>query len=395
LRVVITSSRRAGYLSIRFPYDASILSAVKNVPGRIWNQDAKEWLIPDDQASRNSLLHALQELGSFGADEQRERGSGGAESLIARFVEALETRHYSPRTIQAYTAWLKRFAACHRGQSPRSLGAKAINEFLTMLAVSEKVSASTQNQALAALLFFFRHVLNSPIDDLGEVVRAKKPVRLPVVLSREEIRALFATMRDEKLLAAQLMYGTGMRLSECLCLRVQDIDFSRNEIVIRGGKGAKDRITMFPGTLRSQLQSHLQTIKRIHEKDLSEGWGRVQLPDNLEQKYPNAPAEWPWQWVFPQERRWVDTATGKQGRHHMDESLLQRAIHEAVGKAGLTKRASCHTLRHSFATHLIEDGYDIRTVQELLGHSDVKTTMIYTHVLNRGPSGVRSPIDRL
>lgn len=395
MRVELTASARSGYLSVRFPYDRAIITAVKKVSGRIWDFDAKEWIIPDNQISKDSLLQELAELESFNSIAQPERGPSGAEQLFVQYVEALETRHYSPRTIQAYTAWLKRFAECHRGRSPRSLGEKEINAFLTKLAVAEKVSASTQNQALAALLFFFRHVINNPVCKIGEVIRAKKAKRLPVVLSREEIRAIFSNLCDEKLLAAKLMYGTGMRLMECLCLRVQDIDLSRNEIIIRGGKGAKDRVTMFPESLKKQLQEHLSIVKRIHENDLSEGCGRVHIPNNLEQKYPNATAEWPWQWIFPQERRWLDPITGKQGRHHMDESLLQRAVHDAVLKSGLTKRASCHTFRHSFATHLIEDGYDIRTVQELLGHSDVKTTMIYTHVLNRGPSGVRSPIDRL
>ena len=390
----MTSTHR-GYLSVRFPYDTAIITAVKKVSGRIWDLDAKEWIIPDNQRSKDSLLQELSELESFNSIPQPDCGPSGAGKLFVKYVEALETRHYSPRTIQAYTAWLKRFAECHRGKSPRALGEKEINDFLTKLAVSEKVSASTQNQALAALLFFFRYVVNNPVGDLGEVIRAKKPKRLPVVLSREEIRAIFSNLSDEKLLAAKLMYGTGIRLMECLCLRVQDIDFSRNEILIRAGKGGKDRVTMFPDSLKMQLHAHLSVVKNIHEKDIVEGWGRVPLPNNLAQKYPNAPAEWAWQWVFPQDRKWKNAATGEQGRHHMDESLLQRAVHDAVLKSGLTKRASCHTFRHSFATHLIEDGYDIRTVQELLGHSDVKTTMIYTHVLNRGPSGVRSPIDRL
>ena len=270
-----------------------------------------------------------------------------------------------------------------------------INAFLTHLAVKEKVSASTQNQALSALLFLYRHVIGREVGDLGEVIRARKPTRLPVVMTREEVKAVLANLTGDKWLMASLMYGAGLRLMECLRLRVQDIDFSRNEILVRDGKGAKDRITMLPESLKIPLQEHLKKVKAIHERDLADGWGRVQMPTALDRKYPNAPKDWRWQWVFPQENRWINPKTKEQGRHHVDESLVQKAVRDAVAKAGLTKRATCHTFRHSFATHLLEGGYDIRTVQELLGHSDVKTTMIYTHVLNRGPAGVRSPVDGL
>ena len=270
-----------------------------------------------------------------------------------------------------------------------------MNQFLTHLAVKENVSASTQNQALSALLFFYRHVIGREVGDLGEVIRARKPTRLPVVMTRDEVKAVMANLTGDKWLMASLMYGAGLRLMECLRLRVQDIDFSRNEILVRDGKGAKDRITMLPESLNIPLQEHLKRVKAIHERDLSEGWGRVQMPDVLDRKYPNALSDWRWQWVFPQENRWINPKTREQGRHHIDESLVQKAVRDAVAKAGLTKRATCHTFRHSFATHLLEGGYDIRTVQELLGHSDVKTTMIYTHVLNRGPAGVRSPMDGL
>jgi integron integrase len=261
--------------------------------------------------------------------------------------------------------------------------------------LKENVSSSTQNQALSALLFLYRYVLGRELGEFGDVIRARRPKRLPVVLTREEGKAVLAQLTGDKWLMASLMYGAGLRLMECLRLRVQDIDFARNEILVRDGKGGKDRMTMLPKSLKKPLEDHLRRVEAAHEKDLAEGWGRVPLPDALDRKYPNASREWRWQWVFPPEHRWTNPKTGEQGRHHVDESLLQKAFKQAVAKAGLTKRATCHTLRHSFATHLIEAGYDIRTVQELLGHKDVRTTMVYTHVLNRGGCGVKSPVDDL
>ena len=275
------------------------------------------------------------------------------------------------------------------------MGGLEINAFLTHLVIKERVSASTQNQALAALLFLYRYVLGREVGELGDVVRARRPRRLPVVLTREEVKAVLRELHGDKWLMGSLRYGAGLRLMECLRLRVQDIDVARNEILVRDGKGAKDRVTMLPESLKKPLQDQLQKVKAIHEKDLRDGYGRVPLPDALDRKYPNASREWRWQWVFPQEHRWVNAKTGEQGRHQVDESIVQKAFKQAVARAGLTKRATCHTLRHSFATHLIEAGYDIRTVQELLGHKDVRTTMIYTHVLNRGGRGVKSPVDAL
>lgn len=315
--------------------------------------------------------------------------------LLDRVRDALRARHYSRRTEETYVQWIRRFVVFHSVKHPAEMGEAEINAFLTHLAVEEHVSASTQNQALSALLFLYRHVIGREVGDLGNVVRARKPVRLPVVMTREEVRAVLANLTGDKWLIASLLYGSGLRLMECLRLRVQDIDFSRNEILVRHGKGAMDRITMLPVLLKTPLQEHLKRVKAIHERDLTAGWGCVPMPDALDRKYPNAPNERRWQWVFPQENRWRNAKSGEEGRHHIDESLVQKAVQTAATRAGLTKRATCHTFRHSFATHLIEGGYDIRTVQELLAYKDVKTTMIYTHVLNRGPSGVRSPVDAL
>lgn len=315
--------------------------------------------------------------------------------LLDQLRESLHARHYSLRTEQTYCNWVKRFIHFHNIRHPAEMAEKEINAFLTYLAVKEKVSASTQNQALSALLFLYRHVIGREVGDLGDVIRARKPKRLPVVMTREEVRAVLANMEGDKWLMASLMYGAGLRLMECLRLRVQDIDFARNEIHVRDGKGSKDRITMLPEALKAPLKNHLNKVRAIHRKDLDDGLGRVPIPSALDRKYRNASADWRWQWVFPQENRWTNPQTREQGRHHIDASLVQRAVRDAVMEAGLTKRATCHTFRHSFATHLLEGDYDIRTVQELLGHNDVKTTMIYTHVLNRGPAGVRSPIDEL
>jgi integron integrase len=270
-----------------------------------------------------------------------------------------------------------------------------INAFLTHLAVDEHVSASTQNQALSALLFLYRHVLGREVGQIGDLVRARTPRRLPVVLTQEEVKAVLDALQGDHRLMASLMYGAGLRLMECLRLRVLDLEFARGEIVVRDGKGGKDRVTMLPRTLTLALETHLTAARAVHQGDLADGWGRVELPDALARKYPNAPSDWRWQWAFPQQRRWKSRQTGAQGRHHVHESIIQRAMRDAVIRAGIVKHASCHTLRHSFATHLLDACYDIRTIQELLGHKDVRTTMIYTHVLNRGGQGVRSPFDGL
>ena len=313
--------------------------------------------------------------------------------LMDQVRDALRSRHYSHRTEQAYCLWVRRFIVFHGVRHPAEMGEVEINAFLTHLAVEEHVSASTQTQALSALLFLYRHVIGREVGDLGGVIRARKPRRLPVVMTRAEARAVLAEMEGDTWLMASLLYGSGLRLMECLRLRVQDIDVARGEITVRDGKGGKDRVTMLAESLKAPLAQQLRRAKAVHEHDLADGWGRVLLPDALARKYPNAAAEWRWQWVFPQQRRWRNAATGEQGRHHVHETILQRAVKEAARRAGVAKHVGPHTFRHSFATHLLEAGYDIRTIQELLGHKDVTTTMIYTHVLNKGGHGVRSPLD--
>lgn len=278
---------------------------------------------------------------------------------------------------------------------PRQMGEAEINAFLSHLATEERVSASTQNQALAALLFLYRTVLGGDVGNLEGVIRARKRQRLPVVLTVGEVRGVLHHLDGAEALVAKLLYGSGLRLMEALRLRIKDVDLDQRCITVRCGKGDKDRRTVLPSSLVDPLKQHVNEVQHQHQNDLSAGWGAVELPHALERKYRNAAKEWGWQWLFPQGRRWRDPRQNIEGRHHLDPSLVQRAVRAAVQAAGISKPATCHTFRHSFATHLLEQGADIRTIQELLGHSDVKTTMIYTHVLNRGPSGVRSPADLL
>lgn len=315
--------------------------------------------------------------------------------LLDQVREAIRTRHYSPRTEKAYVGWIRRFILFHGKRHPRDLGEDEIRRFLTSLAVDGRVSSATQNQALSALLFLYREVLGRDLEWIDGIPRAKRPQKLPVVLHRDEVRALLAHLSGTPWLMAMLLYGAGLRLLECARLRVKDIDFARDEILVRDGKGRKDRVTMLPASAKEPLLRHLAAMREQHERDVRAGSGWVAMPDALSRKYPTAGREWPWQWVFPATRTYVDRETGRRHRHHFHETALQRAVKDAVRAAGLSKPASCHSLRHSFATHLLEAGYDIRTIQELLGHSDVTTTMIYTHVLNRGGRGVRSPIDQL
>lgn len=308
---------------------------------------------------------------------------------------AARLKHYSPRTEQSYEGWIKRFFYKNRQSTLGHLGAAEVRNFLEFLARDKKVAASTQNQALNGLVFFFDQVLGRPLGDIGSFSYAKKAQRLPVVLSTQEVQRLFQQLSGLHLLMAGMLYGSGLRLMECMRLRVMDIDFDRQELLVRSGKGQKDRVTILPGRFQAHLQEHLKKVRLMHERDLSLGHGNVALPEALARKYPNACREWGWQFVFPASRSMVDRESGQVRRHHLHESVLQRAIKEAAERAGIAKKVSSHVLRHSFATHMLESGYDIRTIQELLGHSDVSTTMIYTHVLNKGGKGVRSPLDVL
>jgi integron integrase len=307
--------------------------------------------------------------------------------------EAVRLRHYSLRTERAYVGWIKRFILFHGKRHPTEMGAAEVTAFLSRLAVEGNVAAATQQQALAALLFLYRDVLEVELPWMSDIVRPKKPRKLPVVLSRGEVERLLAAMDGTHALMARLLYGSGMRLMECVRLRVKDIDFDRREITVRDGKGAKDRVTMLPSRIEQPLREQLRRASALWEGDLAAGRSGVWLPDALSRKFPNAAASWGWFWVFPARQLSVDPRTGVSRRHHIFEQNLQRAIHTAVHVAGIAKSASAHTLRHSFATSLLESGYDIRTVQELLGHKDVRTTMIYTHVLQRGGLAVRSPLD--
>lgn len=324
--------------------------------------------------------------------------SSPGPSILHELSVAIRTRHYSRRTEQAYAHWVERFLGHHRVRSPEQLGAEEVNAFLSHLAVERKVAAPTQAQARAALLFLYRHVLRRPLDaevGTGSIVRAHVPKRLPMVLSRQEIRALLASMTPPGRTVALLLYGGGLRLNEALHLQVHDLESERGQLTVRGGKGNRDRITLYPAAAVPAVEEQLRRTRLMHERDLARGAGNVPLPAALARKYPGAPREWGWQWLFPASRLHHSPRTGAGFRWPLHPSAVQRAVKEAVRASGISSRASCHTLRHSFATHLLEDGYDIRTIQELLGHRSVKTTMIYTHVLDRGGRGVRSPLDGL
>lgn len=385
-----------------------LLNAVKSIRGRSWNAESKVWLIPNTKEASLSLLYNLYQTGLFNHPSDKPKEEQPLPHLqeelyikgeVKKLRTALSVRHYSELTAVRYEKWVQDFLAKNQQgknqQGKNQPEEKLINDFLKDLVTKKNVSASTQNQALSALLFYFRFVKNTPVDRLSSVVHAKKKPRIPVAFSREEVVKVIENLSGTKQLVAKVLYGTGMRLNEALSLRILDIDFDQNEIIVRHGKGDKDRHVMLPQKIIPELKKQIEEVKKIHQQDLRDGFGEVSMPNALSAKYPSASRELKWQWLFPQKNRWVNRATGQEGRWHMDESLMQRAVKEAILEARINKNASCHTFRHSFATHLLESGYDIRTIQELLGHSDVSTTMIYTHVLNRGAGGVQSPLDRM
>jgi integron integrase len=343
-----------GRLIVVVPYSPERVAKIKSVAGRRWHQAEKYWTVPHTEGTLRHLL-----------------------ALFAREQIELDPLFF------------------HGARDPATMAENDVACYLSHLAGARHVSASTQNQALNAVLFLYRDVLGKEIGYVNGVVRAKRPARLPVVLTRQEVRSILVLLEGPAWIMGMLLYGAGLRLTECLRLRVKDVDFSGNEIRVRSGKGDKDRVTMLPSAVKDPLRLHLERVRQGYEADAGSGAAGVPLPDALARKYPNAPKDWGWYWVFPASKLYVDPRSGVKWRYHLHESVLQKAVAEAVRKAGIAKPASCHTFRHSFGTHLLEDGYDIRTIQELLGHKDVSTTMIYTHVLNRGGSGVASPADRL
>lgn len=317
------------------------------------------------------------------------------KKLLEIVTDEMKVRHYSSRTIQAYTGWIKRFIILNGKLHPLKCGAKEINIFLNHLAVKENVSASTQNQALCAIIFLYKEILKKEINSLGKINWVKRPARLPVVFTKSEVKTILNNLNGESRLIINLLYGAGLRIIECLRLRVKDINFEYNQIIVRDGKGKKDRATVLPGAVKIQLKAHLADVKKIHLNDLKKGYGCVYLSYALEKKYKSANKEWGWQYVFPAKQLSLDKESNIIRRHHLHESVIQKAVRGAIKKAEIAKAASCHTFRHSFATHLLESGTDIRTIQDLLGHSSLNTTMIYTHVINRGAFGVKSPADTL
>jgi integron integrase len=313
--------------------------------------------------------------------------------LLDQVRDALRVKHYAYRTEESYVQWIRRYILFHSKRHPKDMAEPEVQAFLTHLAVEGNVAASTQNQALSALLFLYRHVLKQPLSESIDAVRARQSKHIPTVLAPEEVQQVFNHLEGTHQLLAKLLYGAGLRVKEGLRLRIKDVDFAQNQLIIRDAKGNQDRLTVLPQSLMAPLQAHLVQVKQIFQDDLALGYGAVYLPFALARKYPNADREWKWQYVFPAKHRSIDPRSHKVQRHHLDDGVLQRSLKQAVRSTQIQKNVTCHTLRHSFATHLLQNGYDIRTVQELLGHKDVKTTMIYTHVLNKGGLGVRSPLD--
>lgn len=383
-----------GRITVSFPYNAEIVGKVKTIQTRQWHERGKYWSFPFSKQVFNEILSVL-------AGEEVEIGPALRELfpptpvdlLLDRARHLIRLKHYSIRTEKSYVPWIARYLSFHHNRDPREMGGPEIEAFLSHLAVDENVSASTQNQAFNALMFLYKEALKKPLDESINAIRAKKPQYRPTVMTKDETTKLIEVTPADYQLMIRLIYGTGMRLMECLRLRVKDLDFGNNHILVRDAKGMKDRVTVFPETLKNALAEHLKRVKIIHEDDRAKGYAPVYLPFALERKYPNAGTEWGWQYVFPAKAPSKDPRTGLVRRHHIHEQTLQNAVREAARMVGLGKPVSVHTLRHSFATHLLEANYDIRAVQELLGHKDVSTTMIYTHVLNKPGITVRSPLD--
>jgi len=315
--------------------------------------------------------------------------------LLDQLKNAIRTKHYSSKTEEAYCGWVKRFILFHDKEHPENMGAEEIREFINYLSVNKKVSGSTQNQALCGLLFLYREVLETDLDDIDGIQWAKRAKKLPVVFSRGEVTSILSKLTGEYELMVKLLYGSGLRLNECLQLRVKDIDFDTNQVIVRGGKGEKDRYTILPKSIKSELKDHIESVKKIHEEDIKEGFDSVYMPHRLSSKYPKAGKKIGWHYLFPSKNLAIDPESGEKRRHHIHERTLQRAVKKAIERAGVQKNGGCHTFRHSFATHLLEDGVNVRVVQELLGHEKLETTMVYTHVMSKSKKGIDSPMDNL
>jgi integron integrase len=425
------SSDIDGKIKVEFSYNPEYVAKIKTVNSHRWNPEEKYWSFPYSKPSLKEILSAfvgeqvdidpslqilvsqnqrekLKELRTWRKEplqtKENEAGkeelewensfnSNGNNPLFSRVRDLIRLKHYSIRTEKSYLSWIMRYILFHNKRDPKEMANPEIEAFLSHLAVDLKVSASTQNQAFNALLFLYKEVLKKELDDSIDAVRAKKPKRLPTVMTKDETMKVIGAIPADHQLMVKLIYGSGLRLMECLRLRVKDIDFGNNQILVRDAKGMKDRVTVLPETLKKSLREYLERVKIVHQNDVAKGYGRVYLPYALERKYPNASLEWGWQYVFPAKGLSKDPRTGEVRRHHIHENSLQKAVKTAVRLAGITKPVNVHTFRHSFATHLLEANYDIRTVQELLGHNDVSTTMIYTHVLNRPGVSIKSPLD--
>jgi len=393
--VVTIKLIQPGVIAVSFPYSPAAVASVKSLYGSRWHPEGKHWTVPRSDEVINRLLSIFsgEKVDIDPSLQAAPLGKVSIDELSDQVRRLLRLKHYSLRTEKSYLPWIIRFLAFHGERDPKEMGSPEIERFLSHLAVDLNVSSSTQNQAFNALLSLYRDVLGIKLDESIDAIRAKKPQRLPTVMTRDETMKVIAAVQADYQLMVRLIYGSGLRLMECLRLRVKDVDIGANHIMVRDAKGMKDRITVLPVNIRPMLVVHLERVRLLHEDDKAKGYGAVYLPFALEKKFPKANVEWPWQYVFPAKTLSRDPRTGVVRRHHIHEHSLQKAVRDAARLAGIGKPVSVHTFRHSFATHLLEANYDIRTVQELLGHADVATTMIYTHVLNKPGIAVRSPLD--